>query len=231
MKYLLSISLFLLAALNEARATEGKFEYATPGELEQASGQGVRSEQVFFPTMQFPLEDGPAYLNSQVYRPGGSHSPSSEGQCAPVNYSYPWHDNFCEVRGYTTPLCPAGTGHQGQDIRPKTCQKNLHWAVAVEDGIIAHIGSYSVTLQTKQGTLFRYMHMNMKDLAVRRGDAVKAGARIGKVSNDFGNTSTTIHLHFEAKDSVKWPDGSVTNGFVPPYTSLISSYRRLMPGE
>jgi murein DD-endopeptidase MepM/ murein hydrolase activator NlpD len=113
-------------------------------------------------------------------------------------------------------ICPTGRGHEVQDIRPSTCQKNLHWVVAVEDGVIAHIGNYSVTLQTKEGTLLRYLHMNMHDLAVRPGDIVKKGANLGKVSNDFKGSPTTIHLHFEAKDTVHWQNGSTTTSFLPP---------------
>jgi len=223
-----AIAGLLLACHVQAFATDDKFEYSAPGVLEAAGGQGVKSEEILFPAMLFPLEAGPAYLNSQVYRPGGGKSTSHEDQCAKINYSYPWHDNFCETRGFDTPMCPGGKGHQGQDIRPRTCKKNLHWAVAVEDGIIGHIGTYSVTLQTKHGTLYRYLHLNMKELEVRSGKLVKAGDRIGKVSNDFGATPTTIHLHFEAKDSVRWADGNVTTGFLPPYTSLVSSYKKLM---
>lgn len=231
MKTLAAVSLLLLATSHGASAADKPFAYSAPGELEPASGLGVKSPQVFFPAMRFPLEEGPAYLNSQVYRPGGNHAGAAGDQCASVNYAYPWRDNFCETRGYDTPMCPAGRGHQGQDIRPKTCHKNLHWAVAVEDGVIALIGSYSVTLQTKHGTLYRYLHLNMKELSVKQGDRVKTSDRIGKVSNDFGQTQTTIHLHFEGKDTVRWADGKVTTSFLPPYTSLISSYKNLMPGE
>ena len=34
----------------------------------------------------------------------------------------PWRDNFCERRGFPVGQCPAGIGHQGQDIRPGTVQ-------------------------------------------------------------------------------------------------------------
>lgn len=227
----LTVAALLLVLCHAAHADDHNFTYSAPGELEPASGSGVKSAQVFFAAMRFPLEEGPAYLNSQVYRPGGNHSGGAGDQCASVNYSYPWRDNFCEIRGYKTPMCPAGTGHQGQDIRPKTCRKNLHWAVAVEDGVIALVGSYSVTLQTKHGTLYRYLHLNMNDLAVKQGDRVKTNDRIGKVSNDYGENQTTIHLHFEGKDTVRWADGKVTTSFLPPYTSLISSYKKLMSGE
>ena len=33
-----------------------------------------------------------------------------------------WRDNFCERRGFPVSQCPAGIGHQGQDIRPGTVQ-------------------------------------------------------------------------------------------------------------
>lgn len=198
--------------------------YAPSGELENpASGKGLHDDTVYFPAMRFPLEHGPAFLNSQVYRPGGSHSTGGGGQCAPQNYAYPWRDNFCEARSWSMPLCPSGTGHQGQDIRPATCKKDLHWAVAVEDGVIAQIGRYSVTLQTKSGTLYRYLHMNMKDLRVRVLERVTKGQRMGKVSNDFGDTATTIHLHFDIKDAITI-GGKRQTVFMPPYASLKSAY-------
>ena len=152
------------------------------------------------------------------------------GQTDRMNYSYPWYDNYCETRGRKMPLCPTGHGHQGQDIRAKDATPGVHMAVAVEDGIIAHIGTYSVTLQTKQGTLFRYLHLRMGPsiLKVERGDRVKQGAPIGMVSNDFGGTPTTVHLHFDVKDTIRLPDGKVVTGFIPPYTSLVASYQRLL---
>jgi murein DD-endopeptidase MepM/ murein hydrolase activator NlpD len=99
--------------------------------------------------------------------------------------------------------------------------------VAVEDGVIANVGTYSVTLQTANGMLFRYLHINMDELAVGSLDRVKKGARIGKVSNWFGDTHTTIHLHFDVKGAVRVGDGRVVS-YLPPYTSLVSAYKRLM---
>jgi murein DD-endopeptidase MepM/ murein hydrolase activator NlpD len=174
----------------------------------------------------FPLEQGPTYLNSQVYRPGGMHG-GSGGQCDKVNYSYPWRDNFCEDRSWSVPFCPAGKGHQGQDIRPSSCKKDTYWAVAVEDGVIANVGTYSVTLQAANGVLYRYLHINMDELAVHDLDRVNKGTRIGKVSNYFGNTTTTIHLHFDVKGAIRVGDSRVAS-YLPPYTSLVASYRRLM---
>ena len=124
------------------------------------------------------------------------------GQCDAANYAYPWHDNFCEPRAYTTPLCPSGQGHQGQDIRPPTCEKAKWVAVAVENGVISQIGTYTVYLSGDSGRTYLYLHMQMDQLKVRIGEHVERGQPIGYVSNNFGKTSTTIHLHFEIKEPV-----------------------------
>jgi hypothetical protein len=208
-----------------------EFTFKPAGELEPNSGDGQISSPNYFPTMRFPLENEPAYLNSQVYRPGGSHAPNGGSQCDGSNYSYPWRDNFCEARQWTMPLCPAGRGHQGQDIRPATCAKDTHWAVAIEDGVIAQIGSYSVTLQSADGTLFRYLHLNKDSLKVRVTQRVKKGDRIGYVSNWFGGDATTIHLHFDAKTAVAVSNTSSRFLFVSPYASLVESYKRLLAAD
>jgi murein DD-endopeptidase MepM/ murein hydrolase activator NlpD len=175
--------------------------------------------------MSFPLEKGAAFANSQVYRPGGMHG-GGGGQCDALNYNYPWRDNFCESRSWPVPFCPTGKGHQGQDIRPSECKKDTFWAVAVEDGVIAMIGTFSVTLQTPSGILYRYLHLN-KNLEVEELDRVKKGQRIGKVSDWFGGEATTIHLHFDAKAAFELSDERMLT-FLPPYTSLIESYKKLM---
>ncbi|WP_083853968.1 M23 family metallopeptidase [Sinorhizobium sp. CCBAU 05631] len=204
-------------------------DYGMPGDLERNSGQGYRSSAIFRPGMRFPIENGKAYANSQVYRPGGMNG-GAGGQCDPKNYSFPWRDNFCEKRSRATPMCPSGQGHQGQDIRPGTCKAGLHWAVAAEDGIVTNIGSYSVTIQGRSGAIFRYLHLDMSNLRVKTLDSVVRGQRIGQVSNFFGGTPTTIHLHFEIKQAV------VVNGrrivtFVPPYTSLVAAHKAFADGN
>lgn len=195
-------------------------DFARPaGELAASSGSGVTAATVYAPGIRFPLMEAPAYLNSQVYGVGGTHGPSG-GWSDPRNYRYPWRDNFCEARGYATPMCPTGRGHQGQDMRPKDRADQKHWAVAVEDGQIARLGSYSVVLKGASGTEYRYLHLEMARLRVRAGQRVKRGDPIGLVSNDFGKTSTTVHLHFEILQNV---DGRGLR-HVPPYTSLVQAY-------
>ncbi|NWG46060.1 MAG: M23 family metallopeptidase [Alphaproteobacteria bacterium] len=205
------------------------FDHHPPGDLVPGSGSGVTDAFVFVPGMRFPIEEFPSFANSQVWGAGGMNGPGG-GQCDPVNYALPWRDNFCETRGYATPLCPSGTGHQGQDIRPPSCTKSAHWAVAAEPGTITAKGSYTVTLTADSGTVYRYLHLDMANLVVDVGSELARGERIGLVSNDFGGTTTTIHLHFEIKQNVELSGGGSSVTFVPPYTSLVDAYERLLAG-
>jgi murein DD-endopeptidase MepM/ murein hydrolase activator NlpD len=196
------------------------FSYRSAGELVPGSGQGRVDSKVYLPGMRFPLEST-AFANSQVWGTGGSQGPAGS-QCAPVNYSYPWRDNFCETRTHAMPLCAAGKGHQGQDIRPSTCERNKHWVVAAIAGTVTHIGSYSVYVTADDGSGTRTDYLHMSSVAVTVGQRVTQGQRLGKVSNVFGGESTTIHLHF----NVRQKDSVLGFVFVPPYTSLIEAYKR-----
>jgi len=202
------------------------FTWMPPGDLVPDSGTGQTEQINYAPEMRFPMEAGQAYANSQVYGHGGFLGPGG-GQCDANNYAYAWRDNFCETRGYNTPMCPAGTGHQGQDIRPATCQDDTHWAVAVASGTITSIGSYSVRLMSDEGVRYTYLHLDKDTLLVEAGDTVSQGDRIGLVSNEFGGTATTIHLHFEIKMAVDTGAG-LQNTNVPPYMALVDSYERLL---
>src|SRR3989338_5546342 len=169
------------------------FDHHPAGDLIAKSGSGYLDRTVWSPQMCFPFEEA-AFANSQVYGPGGGMGPADKpSQCDPSNYSLPWRDNFCESRGYSSPLCANGKGHQGQDIRPATCKKDIHWVVAAEDGVITDIGTYTVTLTGSAAPhrVYRYLHMRMTQLAVGEGAVVQAGDRLGKASNDFGGTPTT----------------------------------------
>ncbi|MFP4600212.1 MAG: peptidoglycan DD-metalloendopeptidase family protein [Persicimonas sp.] len=217
--YTLAIGFGVLAA----PATADAFDYNPPGELVSGSGQGRTDNTVYVPDMRFPIEEAPAFANSQVWGHGGSQGPGG-GQCDDANYSYPWWDNYCETREWDVPLCPGGTGHQGQDIRPSTCEDNVHWAVAAEAGQISNIGSYSVYLQADNGTRHRYLHMDPASIPVSEGQRVAKGDRLGRVSNAFGGTPTTIHLHYDLYQNVS----GVGNTYVPTYMSLVDSYERLL---
>jgi murein DD-endopeptidase MepM/ murein hydrolase activator NlpD len=173
--------------------------------------------------MRFPIQSAPAYANSQIYGAGGYAGPGG-GQCSGINYAYPWHDNYCETRGWAMPLCPSGRGHQGQDIRPATCRDNYYAAVAAASGTITNVGSYSVYVTSSDGRRYDYLHM--RSVAVRVGQRVSTGQVLGRVSNAFGGTSTTIHLHF----NIRGYASGVGTVYLPTYMSLVDSYRRLIGG-
>ena len=107
-----SLALVAAIGLTPALASAQDPFYAPPGELVPGSGDGRVDEKVYEPGMRFPIKEGPAYPNSQVWGVGGYKGPAGS-QCDDKNYSYPWHDNYCETRSWDMPLCPAGQGHQG----------------------------------------------------------------------------------------------------------------------
>lgn len=197
--------------------------YLPPGDLLPNSGQGLAEATVFVPGMRYPIESGPSYPNSQVYMNGGSEGPGG-GQCDAVNYSYPWRDNYCEIRSWDMPLCPAGTGHQGQDIRAPTCEKDKYWIVAGQAGQVTNIGSYSVYVTSPNGQRLDYLHGAVDTLAVGNGQQVERGQNLIKLSNNMGDTPTSIHLHFNVKQDV----AGVGFVFVSPYMSLVGAYEELM---
>jgi len=222
----ITLCVAVIALLSSAGVAHAQ-SFDPPGALVAGSGRGRVDETVWAPTMRFPMEYGPAYANSQVYAPGGSMPPSGRGggQCDSYNYGYPWRDNFCETRRWDVALCPSGHGHQGQDIRPGVCTSGVVPGVAAAAGRIADIGSYSVDLVADDGTRYEYLHMNR--VAVREGQRVECGDVLGYISNAFGGTPTTIHLHFNIRMAVR----GVGSAFVPPYTSLRESYGRLGAGD
>ncbi len=220
---LLPATLFLVMGLVMVpESVFAQFTYKPAGQLKAGSGTGRKDTKVYVPGMRFPLESAPAYANSQVWGRGGMNG-GGGGQCDAPNYSYPWYDNYCETRSWGMPLCPAGKGHQGQDIRPATCTKNKHYVVAAEAGTVTSISTYSVNIQSG-GTLHRYMHMNHSNLLVKVGQKVTRGQRLGLVSNNMGNTPTTIHLHYDLRQTVS----NVGSVHVPTYMSLVRSYEALI---
>jgi murein DD-endopeptidase MepM/ murein hydrolase activator NlpD len=216
-----------------------KAYYCAPGHLTAGSGKGVPDGQVWSPGMRFPIDAAPAYANSQVWGIGGTNGTEPDGaQSDARNYSYPWRDDFCETRDYATSQCPGGKGHQGQDIRPAhCCDKQYHDRFrvdAAEDGTVTSIGSYTVYFTADSGRLYRYLHMDMKalkSLGVEEGVHLKRGQQIGWLSDNFGGTATTFHLHFEIKQAVTDSGGNTSYTWVPPYSSLVLAYTRLLKGD
>jgi murein DD-endopeptidase MepM/ murein hydrolase activator NlpD len=216
-------------------AAKASFYFFRSGNLAPSSGTGSLEAAALVPDMAFPIKSAPAVAQTQVYRYGGGVKGGD--QCDARNFSAPWRDNYCEARttDATTPWCAKTGVHLGQDIRvgtpdgckaevkTKAADRSRYEVVAVEDGVISNVGSYSISLRADSGgRIYRYLHLNMAKLKVATGQTVKKGDVVGYVSNDFGGTPTTLHLHFEIRLN------TVENGwqYAPPYSSLLEAYKR-----
>lgn len=230
------------SGLNDSQGE--RFTYMPPGALLQGTGEGVQDARNYWPDLRFPMETGPAYLNSQVFRYGGrlcranrrgpDGTPlgpdcSRRNQCDSRNFAYPWQDTFCERRAWGNPECASERGHQGVDIRARTCADRTHWVVAVADGRVVRAPTagkwpHVVKIRSADETaLFTYAHL--ADVQVVIGQDVKKGERIGRLSNigRTGRPATTRHLHFEIS---KVAEGVRLRP--NPYMTLVTSYIDLL---
>jgi hypothetical protein len=231
MRRVVQIIAFVAVAGVALPATAEDFTYQPAGDLESGT-QGRPTDRIWAPGMRFPVREAPAYANSQVWGHGGSEGPGGS-QCDRANYSYPWWDNYCEPRQWDMPMCPGGTGHQGQDIRPQTCDDATYWTVAAEAGTITDDSGTAIKLKTDSGRTHRYLHLEPSSVVVDVGDELQPGDKIGKISNYTGGEyPTTLHLHYDFRQYVQSDpkDGSVIDGtvYVSPYMSLVDAYLRLL---
>ncbi len=251
--------------IERPEAAASDFTYYAPGDILPGTGSrghGGRADFTVYAKIRFPMAQAPAYANSQSFmnwgncdltgRIGlGGRDKNAAYRCRvndktlltdeSKNYAYPWRDNFCEHRGYYVGQCPAGLGHQGQDIRPGICLEHVEGAgrcdpyqedvVAVADGVIMRSPGdrslYLVVDKPGEHIRFRYLHMNpqMLDAAgMVSGREVAEGEVLGAVGN-YGREpgGTTYHLHFDAQ--VPTRDGWV---FINPYMTLVAAYERLI---
>jgi hypothetical protein len=216
------------------------FSYFGPGRLLRDTtfrDRGGRVDYTVYSQIRFPLAEAPAFANSQMYQ-GRNRAPQADPKVSP-NYAYPWRDNFCERRGYSVGQCPAGIGHQGQDIRTPLCkpapgqdrceQRDL--LVAARGGVILREPQqealYLIVNSASEHIRFRYLHMHPRRMDQ---DNLVSGRRVheGEVIGQMGNYNkkeggTTYHLHFDVQVPTK--NGWV---FVNPYMTLVSAYERLI---
>lgn len=250
---------------------EGKsdFTYYGPGDLIENSGwkkMPGRADYHVYARMRFPIADAPGYVKSQSFMPWGdcyhtgtagrtgrkgaqyhckvNDKPLVFDESAAENFTYPWRDNFCEMRDFLVGQCPGGYGHQGQDIRPGNCvlsnaeadrcQPYQHTVAAVQNGIIRRmagdIGLYIVANTENERVRFRYLHMNpnfMDREGFLNGRPVSEGEIIGKVATwgDY-EKGTSYHIHFNIQVFTKigWV-------WVNPYMTLVAAYERLIGGR
>jgi murein DD-endopeptidase MepM/ murein hydrolase activator NlpD len=255
-------------ALDRPEPMSKDFTYFSPGSLIPGTGRrtqlGGRGDYTVYARLHFPLAKAPAFANSQSFnnwgdcdftgrsprrlgRKGISYScnvngrPLTYDESAGANYSYPWRDNFCEHRFFFVGQCPAGEGHQGQDIRPSFCKQfnqgadrciaYQHDVAAVHDGMILRetkqegVNVFINTADTH--VRVRYMHMSPLRLdadGVLSGRRLREGEVFGKVGNynDIEH-GTSYHLHFDMQVPTK--AGWV---LVNPYMTLVSAYERLI---
>src|SRR5262249_48303634 len=243
------------------------FTYHSPGDILPGTGfkrRGGVVDYTVYSKIRFPLKDAPAFANSQSFMNWGNceatgryGAGSVDGvrayrcrvngqklildESAADNYSYPWRDNFCETRYFYVGQCPAGLGHQGQDIRPAFCKQRIeganrcepyiHDVVAVRDGAVLRAPSqealFIVTNAPNEHIRVRYLHMLPRQFnsdGMVSGRLVREGEIIGKVGNFFRwERGTTYHLHFDVQVPTKY--GWV---FVNPYMTLVAAYERLI---
>jgi hypothetical protein len=240
------------------------FTYLSPGNLIPQSGYqsaGGNPDRTVYATIRFPIAQTPAYANSQEFMNGGNcygtgrvpetstkngayhckvnDKPLRYFEGDPENFSYPWRDNFCEMRDWLVGQCPHGHGHQGQDIRPPSCKphhKNSekcepyqHDALAVRDSYVLRSKEqqalFLIVNEPNEHIRFRYLHMSptrMDADGLITGRRLREGAVAGKVGNYLDTENgTTYHLHFDIQVPTK--DGWV---WVSPYMTLVAAYER-----
>lgn len=253
--------------IDRPAAESSVFTYHSPGDLLPGTGFRRKSgaaDYTVYSKMRFPLADAPAFANSQSFMNWGNCEGTGRSgggtrgvyrcrvngltlisdESATENYSYPWRDNFCETRNFYVGQCPAGLGHQGQDIRPAFCKQRvpganrcepyLHDVVAARDGTVLRAPSqealYIVVNAPNERIRFRYLHMSPRQFDAEgmvSGRFVREGEVIGKVGNFFRRErATSYHLHFDIQVPTKY--GWV---FVNPYMTLVASYERLIRGR
>jgi len=250
-------------------AAQSDFTYYGPGDLIENTGWHKlpgRTDYHVYARMRFPIAYAPAYVKSQsfmswgdCYRTGTVGRTGKKGakyhcklndkplvfdESAAENFTYPWRDNFCELRDFLVGQCPGGYGHQGEDIRPGNCVLEnaeadrcvpyQHDIAAVHDGIIRRmpgdLGVYIVVNNADNHVRFRYLHMNPKTLdadGIVNGRTASEGEILGKVA-DWGDTEngTSYHIHFNIQvfTTVGWV-------WVNPYMTLVAAYERLIGGR
>ena len=133
------------------------FTYRPPGDIIANSGyrgQSGHADPTVYSQIRFPIDQAPAYANSQsflnwgdCFHRGRIPPPSDKGdayhckssnkplvfdESAAENYSYPWQDNFCEARRLQRRTMPCrirapGSGHSTGDMHaPQQGCRPLH---------------------------------------------------------------------------------------------------------
>ncbi|HET7850892.1 MAG TPA: M23 family metallopeptidase, partial [Pseudolabrys sp.] len=252
--------------LTQPAPVSDSFTFYGPGNLIPNTGWRKlpgRADRHVYARIRFPIAHAPAYVKSQSFMPWGdcyrsghigslgkkgsiyrckvNDIPLVFDESAAANFTYPWRDNFCELREFVVGQCPGGHGHQGEDIRPADCVLSdkhsdrclpyQHSVAAVRDGMIwrriGNLGLWVVVNTPNDLVRFRYLHMNPKMMdadGMLSGRKVSEGEIIGKVGTwgDYPR-GTSYHIHFNIQVFTKsgW-------AWVSPYMTLVLAYERLI---
>lgn len=251
--------------IEEPKAVSPDFTYYPPGDILPGTGMHGASgdaDSTVYADIRFPIAEAPAYVNSQTFMNWGDcdftgrvalggRGKDAAYRCRvnfiPLvrdeakNYAYPWRDNFCEHRYFAMSQCPAGLGHQGEDIRPGSCEERNPEAgrcepyfadvLAVRDGMVMRSPGdealYLVVNAPGEHIRFRYLHMNpnlLDTAGMVNNRVLREGDLIGTADDYEGHQGgTTYHLHFDVQ--VPTRSGWV---FVNPYMTLVAAYQRLI---
>jgi len=219
------------------------FGYFAPGQIQSGTGfrgLGGRPDYTVYSQIRFPLGEAPAFAGTELFQRGTRARISDPTDMLSVQAAtVPWRDNFCERRGFSVSQCPAGIGHQGQDVRPLICRPAPNSdrcdppgdVVAARSGVILRSlrqeAAYLFVNSANEHIRFRYLHMSPRKMDA---DNLLSGRRVdeGEVIGEVGNYSmreagTSYHLHFDIQ--VPTRDGWV---FVNPYMTLVAAYERLI---
>jgi len=249
--------------MERAASQTTSFRYRPVGELMAGTGyrrRGGREDETVYAPVRFPLAMAPAHVYSQLYatpsdcgdgrtgpvaRRRGNQGPCAVGNTGDTDATGQppmplWRDNFCEARDFSVGQCPAGRGHQGQDIVPvgcsfggpesERCTADRRRLVATQDTtVIRRPGQEGLTLHRHSATeriRFRYLHMAPQEtdaLGMVSGRQVRMGETIGTLSNFSRRPGgTSYHLHFDMQ--VFGRSGWV---LVNPYMTLVAAYEHL----
>jgi hypothetical protein len=254
--------------IDRPAAQSPDFTFYAPGDLLPGTGMKGRdgsTDATVYSKITYPMAQAPDYINSQSFMNwgdcnftgrvgvhGDGKTPAYRCRVNSIplvddeskNYAYPWRDNFCEHRDFYVGQCPAGLGHQGEDMRPGSCLFRTDGAgrcdpyqndlVAVRDGVLMRNPGdealYLIADSPGEHVRFRYLHMDPQMLDGAdfiNNRAVSEGEVLGAVDDyERRQAGTSYHLHFNVQ--VFSRDGWV---FVNPYMTLVAAYERLIGGR
>ena len=188
-----------------------------PGQIQSGTGfrgQGGRQDYTVYSQIRFPLAEAPAFAGTELFHRGRARaSPIRPRSSRPIVDGIRGATISANAAASPVGQCPAGIGHQGQDIRPLICRPAPNSdrcdppgdVVAARDGVILRSprqeAAYLFVNSANEHIRFRYLHMNPRKMDADKllsGRRVDEGEVIGEVGNySMREAGTSYHLHFD----------------------------------